>query len=390
MSFNMMVVAQTSSSPLMSLKCAFDRVDDRYVGIFEYNKIKKITELNFCHNISDKVIQILAGMPLTALKIESCDLITNTGIEALCSMSHLTSLHLPHNDMDDATANILAQIKSLRSLDLTDNSITSEGLKMLARSSLTSLNLCENWVGGYEETRRNEDALILKEISSPTLSFLDLSWNNLRDEGVIAFSISARKIPSLASLSVSGNEIGAEGATALFKIKTLKSLDLSFNEITNSLTQSAIEIHRALGWVYVSGPLFQSQIKSLDLTGNQLGNAGVAILAFMPFLADLKVTLNGIEDAGAWRVAQSSTICTLDIYDDLSVVDYFGMRMKNEISGDMLQSIQKRMQDNRERHSLYWAQIAFTLAFHRASRNSSLIKTFPFIVNTLKPWLRSA
>ena len=68
-----------------------------------------------------------------------------------------------------------------------------------------------------------------------TLTSIDLSYNNIGDEGVASMAAALEKNSTLTSIDLRANDIGVEGAAslaaALEKNSTLTSLDLQLNEI---------------------------------------------------------------------------------------------------------------------------------------------------------------
>lgn len=151
---------------------------------------------------------VLAQSPslrsLPSLKLIRCH-IRSEGLDALASSENL---------------------RSLAALDLYGNDIGDEGAQLLARSTrlpaLTELRLGSNHIHAA-----GAQALALSE----SLRCLDLSQNDLRDEGAHWL---ARSAGALEQLDLRDNNIYAAGARALARSETLgalRRLDLRDNRI---------------------------------------------------------------------------------------------------------------------------------------------------------------
>lgn len=111
---------------------------------------------------------------------------------------------------------------------------------------------------------------------SCALLSLDLSYNLLKDEGMIEIGRSLRGNQSLIRLFLSGNGIGAKGVEALTKPLrknvTLTELDLSCNRLGGSSGTLAAECIAVL--------LQENKhLLSLNLDTNKLGNDGAHIIS---------------------------------------------------------------------------------------------------------------
>ena len=154
--------------------------------------------------------------------------------------------------------------------------------KLRSLPSLTTLALLRNKIGA-------EGAKAIAG-SLHGLTSLDLSGDNIGDEGAKAI---AGSLHGLTSLDLSGNNIGAEGAKAIAgSPHGLTSLDLSGNNIGDE------------GAKAIAGSLHG--LTSLDLSGNNIGAEGAkAIAGSLHGLTSLDLSGNNIGAEGAKAIAGS-------------------------------------------------------------------------------------
>jgi hypothetical protein len=178
-------------------------------------------------------------------------------------------------------AQLLEQLSSLTSLDLSEQSLTDEDITQLAQASstntrLTSLDVSSNRIG----------AIGAKALSTnTTLTSLNVSSNQIGDEGAKALSTSTR----LTSLDVSYNNIGDKGAQALSTNTTLTSLKVNENQIG---TEGALVLST------------NTSLTSLDVSLNQIGAEGAKALSTNTTLTSLNVNDNQIGDEYHQQIAQ--------------------------------------------------------------------------------------
>jgi Leucine-rich repeat (LRR) protein len=102
----------------------------------------------------------------------------------------------------------------------------------------------------------------------------------------------------LTSLNLWGNDIGDAGAASLAALTQLTSLNLAGNQIGAAGAASLAAL---------------TQLTSLDLGGNQIGDAGAASLAALTQLTSLDLGGNQIGDAGAASLAALTQLTSLDL-----------------------------------------------------------------------------
>ena len=221
-----------------------------YQAIVKDRKVKDLV-LHMCQIDEEGLIEILKKIPSTS------------PINARFIYSHLT----------ERTAIALAtavQASSIKSIDLTYNNIGPKGAIALAHalrgSSVEDLLLSE-----YDISLEATQGLtqVLSE-GSTCLKSLDLSKNNIGDEGVVAL---AKALPNtrIEELKLNMNEITevgvAEICNAVKSTPTLVELYLGGNNLTDTSAKFLAETIR-------SCPL-----KKLNLNLNKFTDKGVAYLA---------------------------------------------------------------------------------------------------------------
>ncbi len=147
------------------------------------------------------------------------------------------------------------------------------------------------------------DDLAQKVTTLTSLTALDLSWNEIGDEGTRSIA----NLSNLSSLYLSLNNIGDEGARALAMLSNLTVLDLHRNNIgdegaralANLSNLTVLDLHQnTIGDEGTWALAMLSKLTSLDLGGNSIGNEGARALAMLSNLTSLDLTRNSIGDEG--------------------------------------------------------------------------------------------
>jgi Ran GTPase-activating protein (RanGAP) involved in mRNA processing and transport len=167
---------------------------------------------------------------------------------------------------------------ALTKLSLAQNKLEEEGTKAICEALEQNTTLKELDIsGGYEGNIGGSAGAkhVAKMLGvNGELTALDLSYNNLEDEGVSAVckAIQSNKKTKFASLNFKNNFIGPGGANAVAAMVAvtgaLTSVDLSRNRLTEYYRDMTgiKELAAALG---VNGAL-----TSIELRGNELGDEG--------------------------------------------------------------------------------------------------------------------
>lgn len=131
--------------------------------------------------------------------------LSNADLHTLVTVApNVTSLIISGCELSSESIEILAELKHLRLLDLSDNDIRHKGASLLS---------CEDMFDKLEH--------------------LDMTRCNIQDDGAIALA-QTQKFTSLITLTLDCNAIGEEGCFALYfspGLKHLENLNLSRNPI---------------------------------------------------------------------------------------------------------------------------------------------------------------
>ena len=268
-----------------------------------------LTHLKFngvflCCKGAAAVAEVIRTRPsLTHLSLSNCGIddlgviVISIALESNCTLSHLSlAQNLIHGPGANAIANGLKRNHTLQYLDLTDNddgdSVAQELASALeSNPSLTYLDLSHS----FEHDERSYLSVDSGEISNilfpcvlighsgaselakalclnRTLTYLDVSFNNVKQAGAEALGVALQTNCTLSHLYLCGNAIGNAGATSLGEgLKsncTLTRLYLTQNRIGNHGAE-------ALGTVMQSN----QNLTHLNLQVNLIGDAGAAALA---------------------------------------------------------------------------------------------------------------
>jgi hypothetical protein len=215
----------------------------------------------------------------------------------------LTQLYLAGADVGAEGAHALAEgCSSLARLDLRDNALGDDGLRVLASAeplgSLAQLYLERNQIGV-------DGALALAGGSLRSLARLDLSRNSVGDGGVSALAAGS-SLGSLTSLYLGGNGIGPVGAQALAEggLRSLTHLYLDGNGLGD-------EGVRALA----AGSGLRS-LRQLDLGGTGVTDEGARALAAsdgLRSLQRLRLWRNDVSYDAARALGESLRGCRVDV-----------------------------------------------------------------------------
>ena len=174
-------------------------------------------------------------------------------------------------------ATMLANLKSLKYLDLSDIHVVIQRRNLLSKLLFRSLSnlplLVElNLSGNDLKSIGAVDTLAVSLSNLTKLTNLDLGWTRIGADELKALTGSLKYLTQLTSLDLCRNRIRANGLVALSGIlphlKKLEYLDLSFNEIGD---QGALALVESLPYL--------PKLEYLNLSGNQIGDKGILAIA---------------------------------------------------------------------------------------------------------------
>ena len=194
---------------------------------------------------------------------------------------------------------------NLTSLDISWNKIGGEGMKLLSQhlpnTGLTYLDIGHNKIG-------NEwIELLSQHLPNTGLTYLDISYNNIGDKGIKDLFLSLKKNSKLTSLNVIGNKITSKGMEHLpqYLPDSLTYLDISNNNIGNEGVQ------------YLSICLKETKLATLKINDININGEGIGCLSTLPnTITFLDISCNYICSEGVRHLSQhlkNTKLSTLDI-----------------------------------------------------------------------------
>jgi len=237
----------------------------------------------------------------------------NDGLRVLSQQpfaGRLTNLYISGNNITSAGLNAMGAFTSLTSLDISGNEIGDAGLRILSElpfaSELTLLNITKTSI-------TLNGLLLLNKFRS--LKELKIAKNQLEDRGFALLSeqpiarrltglylshngITAASIQYLSSFSelreliISGNPIGNEGLAALAQLPIASQLTALEISDTGITLQGLNNLRAFTG------------LQSLSIAANRLGDEGLRIVSALPYahnLVDLNIGLNNISTKAAQK-----------------------------------------------------------------------------------------
>ena len=177
---------------------------------------------------------------------------------------NLIELNLSENLLDHKAAKFLTKVEfsSLDRLNISKNDLGALGTSILSEKGqfprLREFNIAENFLM-KEGAKGLSNGKAFKGIVK-----LDISGNDINDYGF--FLLSNGKFENLKELFLGGNKIGDDGMNYISNFKNLEFLDMSFNFLTYK------------GVNFICGKYFKN-IYSLNLDNNAIGMEGTYLIA---------------------------------------------------------------------------------------------------------------
>uniref|UniRef100_A0A8C2DF53 Uncharacterized protein n=1 Tax=Cyprinus carpio TaxID=7962 RepID=A0A8C2DF53_CYPCA len=321
-------VIKTSKRALLNDCGLTDKSCPALASVLGSDTSLKVLNMNN-NNLQDSGVKLLCtGLKNINCKLEILSLKNNCITEGGCHVlaaalnsnpSNLTELDLSENKLGNPGMKIILTLFEnvqcrLEKLKLNCISITEQGCAALAsafNSNLRELDLSRNQIGDSGVT---EISSLLR--NSQTLQILRLSDCSISEEGYKALSSALRSNPShLIELDLTGNDPGPSGVKQLSDLLQdpncqLKTLSLK----NNCITEGGCHV---LAAALNSNP---SNLTELDLSENKLGNPGMKIILTLfenvqCRLEKLKLNCISITDEGCAALASAfnSNLRELDL-----------------------------------------------------------------------------
>ncbi|PPD76800.1 hypothetical protein GOBAR_DD26273 [Gossypium barbadense] len=236
--------------------------------------------------------------------------VANQGFERLSSkLDKLENLDLSNNHFNNSILASLSELSSLKSLNLAGNVFTrsnpTNGIEMLSKlNNLETLDLSFNRLANNilsQLDESNNNWMNLKE--------LYLGGNEIKSLGSLFHEKEGMKFNKLEVLSLNGNLFNNSVFSSLVELSNLKSLDLSGNQLEgaiytkdlnalSNLEELILDYNEVNGFIPSQG-LRLMNLKHLDLSNNGFNNSILASLATLPNLKTLSIGIsqcNGLID----------------------------------------------------------------------------------------------
>jgi internalin A len=156
-------------------------------------------------------------------------------------------------------------------------------------------------------------------------------------------------LTQLRSLDLRGNKIGEAGAKAIASLTQLRSLNLGDNNLGEAGAKAIASL---------------TQLTSLDLSDNKIGDAGAKAIASLTQLTSLALSNNSIGDAGVKAIASLTQLTSLNLAHtkvaDLTPLASLSMLWRLEISGTKVEDLSPLIQILEQGVQVEWALALWT------------------------------
>nr|XP_043633353.1 receptor-like protein EIX1 [Erigeron canadensis] len=179
--------------------------------------------------------------------------------QVISTLPSLTELHLSYCDIIDIHPHVPSlNITSLSLLDLSNNDLSSFMPQwVFSITNLVSLDL--SWCNIHSLIHGNIDSF--RNLTS--LKSLHVSRNDFMNSSLVLKGLSSTVAGNLVSLKTSFCGVSSSVLNSLHNLTSLRSLDLSANELTNKIPRSVVNI---------------CNLKDIDLSSNNFGNISLSYL----------------------------------------------------------------------------------------------------------------
>lgn len=229
----------------------------------------------------------------------SANPLTHLGVKYFSDTTTIKDISLSECEAGDDGAKAILQNNNFRTVDLSSNEITDEGVKQISGGSLENLNLKANNI-------TEVGARFIAKHGS--LCMINLAENRIAGQGLEPFALNK----NLLILNLMHNKIDAAGFSNICQSPSLRVLELYDNKIRfgknellglpsksslrkvglgrNELNGTCIQVLQALASI--------KTLETLDLTSNDIDDKGAAILYAhkSSSLKEINLSNNPIQD----------------------------------------------------------------------------------------------
>ncbi len=279
-------------------------------GLAYLKDLKNIRQLNLLGGpITDEGVEVLAGFP----KLEELNLyrseITNSGLARLKALKSLTNLDMRYSLVTHAGISDLQKSLPDCKIDFVGAVSLSSGKEIPAPKSNTPQAIAK-WVQAVGGTAKIVDGKLL----SISLATTPVSDNQIKN---------IAQATDLEELSLAGTEIGDIGLASLKSLVNLKSLELSATTVSDRGLESLAGMKRlenlSLEATLVRGPgLSQLKdlpaLKTINLTSLPLRDETITSLPeSLPYVENLSIAYSEPTNASMKDLARMTQLRSLDM-----------------------------------------------------------------------------
>lgn len=282
--------------------------------------VKSLRELHLSRSgIDDTDAASLAALPkLEVLRVSGAEF-RGDGLSKLASCRNLHTLQFSGSGLSEQAYQSLTELPSLKTLELGSSSnLDSKGIAKISKCrSIESLKL--QYVAWKDEWAQE-----LRKM--PALTELDLRGCNATDRSMEAIGA----ISTLRSLDLTGNQITDDGFAQLKHCSEMRKLVLAIDKISDRslpVIDSMAKLEELdLAFTDVSSEVCEklshlSKLRILRLTGTAINDRTLSGLRAFPDLQELSLSgVDGFTDSGLDHLKQLSNLRKLNLYrTDISV-----------------------------------------------------------------------
>jgi hypothetical protein len=245
-------------------------------------------DITLCPVQDESFVHVASMKGLRKLRAANT-LITSRALQSLAVLEHLEELDLSATEVDDSGIPYLAGLRRLRRLDLSGNQITDAAIDTLMQlPALEELNL-------YRTKITNAGLSRLPKM--PALRDLDVRYTRVTAAGVASLQSNARlRVVFHASSALRTPPAPpANASDTAAVVRWIGSLGgvISPDRSTLSLHATAINDTTVAALRTLQGTL-----RSLDLSGTEIGDAGLVVLRSFSKLDELNLDATAVTGAG--------------------------------------------------------------------------------------------
>ena len=330
---------------------SFENTNISAKGLQSLKHLKNLEELTLrgAKKVTNQALSQIAQLPsLRRLELQA-HRITNSGLAHLARLTSLEELTLGSGPLTNAALAHLTKLPRLTYLMLNSSGFTDAGMVHL--KSVPSLRIL--YIG---HMLRLTDAALVHISKIPNLETAQFPWTeNITDAGITHL----KELHSLKALDIGHARITDKALADLATIDSLEYLRLPNQGLTDESLAHIAKLDK-LKYLWIccssSSPLtdqalgYVSQLKSLEtlyIGGTRFTDAGMRQIAKLPNLKDLGLSpFENVTNSGLRELTALKSLKSLDISDDGARITVSGLSCLNAMPGLVELHARGIVQDN--------------------------------------------